>query len=365
MSSSELPTLRWGIVATGLISSWFVSDLVLSRHDAKAKHVIQAIGSSSIEKGQSFAKKLIPSLSPTIYSSYSEVYTDPSVDIVYIGTPHAFHARNCLDAIAAGKHVLCEKPFALTAFETEKVFSAAAKRGVFVMEAMWTRFYPLMRTLQSVIHEEKLIGEVRRVFCDFSLDMDIEALPPDSRLKNPALGAGSLLDIGIYSLTWGLVALDRAIGKEAHKPRVIAAQTLSHDIDVASSMILLFPTGAQAILTSSLWSRTDSNFCKIEGTEGQIVVSGPGSSAPDMFVVYSKSGNNASNVGTADTGKIYKFEKPGHGFYFEADAVALDIAAGRTENTIMPWAETVRIMQLLDEVRQQGGARFPQDGEQA
>ncbi|KAH6611695.1 dimeric dihydrodiol dehydrogenase [Boeremia exigua] len=361
MSRPGLPTLRWGIVATGLISSWFVSDLALPRPDAKAKHVIQAIGSSSMEKGQRFAKDLIPSLSPTIYSSYSEVYADSDVDIVYIGTPHAFHARNCLDAIAAGKHVLCEKPFALTASEAEEVFSAAAKRGVFVMEAMWTRLYPLMRTLQSVIHEEKLIGKVQRVFCDFSLDMDIEALGLDSRLKNPALGAGSLLDIGIYSLTWGLLALDRAIGEEAQKPRILAAQTLSNDIDVASSMILSYPTGAQAILTSSLWSRTDSDFCRIEGTEGHIVVSGPGSSAPQRFVVHSKSGNNTSSAGTTDTGKIYEFEKPGHGFYFEADAVALDIAAGRVQNSIMPWKETVRVMRLLDEVRRQGGARFPQD----
>src|ERR1700761_1781610 len=149
MSSPDLPTLRWGIIATGLISSWFVEDLVLSRSDAKARHIIQAIGSSSLEKGQSFAQKFIPHLSPTIYSSYAEVYADPSVDIVYIGTPHAFHARNCLDAIAAGKHVLCEKAFTLTAAEARRVLAAAADRGVFVMEAMWTRFYPLLRSLQT------------------------------------------------------------------------------------------------------------------------------------------------------------------------------------------------------------------------
>jgi predicted dehydrogenase len=189
------------------------------------------------------------------------------------------------------------------------------------------------------------------VFCDFSLDMKIESLGLDSRLKNPALGAGSLLDIGIYSLTWGLLALDPLIGAEAQEPRVIAAQTLADDIDVASSIILQYPAGAQALLTSSLWSNTDQNFCRIEGTEGEIVVSGPGSSAPEKFVVHLKN----------ERSKEYEFEKPGRGFYFEADAVALDIAAGRSQNAIMPWAETIRVMRILDEVRRQGGAKFPQD----
>src|SRR6266536_5213674 len=112
--TSEIPTVRWGIIATGLISSWFVQDLVLSRKDAKANHKIQAIGSSSLQKGKDFVKKYIPNTSPTVYGSYEEVYSDPQVDIVYIGTPHAFHKKNCLDGINAGKHILCEKAFTIT-----------------------------------------------------------------------------------------------------------------------------------------------------------------------------------------------------------------------------------------------------------
>jgi predicted dehydrogenase len=89
-----------------LISSWFVEDLVLPRKDAKAKHIIQAIGSSSLQKGTDFVAKHIPKSSPTMYGSYEEVYAGLEVDFVYIGTPHAFHKKNCLDAIAAGKNVL-------------------------------------------------------------------------------------------------------------------------------------------------------------------------------------------------------------------------------------------------------------------
>ncbi|KAJ5369432.1 dimeric dihydrodiol dehydrogenase [Penicillium cosmopolitanum] len=357
MPPPNLPTLRWGVIATGMISSWFVKDLVLDRPDAKAHHTIEAIGSSSQEKGQTFAQEYCPHESTTIYGSYEEVYTDPSVDIVYIGTPHAFHLRNCLDAIAHGKHVLCEKAFTLNASQAREVFAAAKDRGVFVMEAMWIRFHPLTRALQVKIHEDNVIGRVQRVFCDFSLDMDIDSLPDDSRLKNPALGAGSLLDIGIYSLTWALLAADPNVGGKAHVPGILASQKLSNGADVATAAILGYPSGIQAIVTSSLSFATAPQFCRIEGTEGFIIVQGPGTSAPERFTVHLKTPSGD----TAAEGITFSFNKPGMGFYWEADAVAVDISEGRIENDIMPWAETIRVLEILDEIRRQGGARYDCD----
>jgi predicted dehydrogenase len=357
MPAPDLPTLRWGIIATGLISSWFVKDLVLDRPDAKARHIIKAIGSSSREKGQVFAQQYCPQEPPSIYGSYQEVYADPSVDIVYIGTPHAFHVRNCLDAIAHGKHVLCEKAFTLNASQAREVFAAAKDRGVFVMEAMWTRFFPLMRDLQVKIHEENVIGRVQRVFCDFSLNMDIDSLPDDSRLKNPDLGAGSLLDIGIYSLTWGLLAADPNIASKAQMPSILASQKLANGADVATSAILSYPNGVQSIVTSSLSFATAPQFCRIEGTEGFIILEGPGTSVPEKFTVHSKARDGDA---TAEA-RTFIFDKPGMGFYWEADAVAIDISEGRTENEIMPWGETIRVLEILDEVRRQGGARYSCD----
>jgi predicted dehydrogenase len=153
---STLPTLRWGIVATGAPSTAFVKDLILQRPDAKAQHIILAIGSSSQSKGEAFVKDHLPILSslPRVYEGHETVYTDPEVDIVYIGTPDSFHRQNCLDAIKRGKHVLCEKAFTLNAKEAEEVFEAAREMGVFVMEGMWTRFFPLTTDLQHLIHEE-------------------------------------------------------------------------------------------------------------------------------------------------------------------------------------------------------------------
>ncbi|KAK4235172.1 dimeric dihydrodiol dehydrogenase [Achaetomium macrosporum] len=355
--SSDLPTLRWGTVATGLISSWFVQDLLLSRPNAEATHVIRAVGASSIDKARAFADKYLTGQSVSAYGSYAHVYQDPAVDIVYIGTPHAFHRQNCLDSIAHGKHVLCEKPFALNAREAREVFDAARAKGVFVMEAMWTRFFPLVRTLQRLVDIEWAIGDVRRVFCDFAMDMKLASLGPDSRLRNRALGAGTLLDVGIYSLTWGLLALEPEVGEQAERPSIVAPQSLSEGIDVATCMILQYADGRQGVLTSAAFTKTPAAFCRIEGTGGVIVVEGFTASVPASSTV-----RRPKAPGSAEMQHDkYEFERPGKGFYWAADAVAQSIAAGKTESDIMPWAETLRVLEMLDEVRRLGGASFPQD----
>ncbi|KAF2457698.1 hypothetical protein BDY21DRAFT_371276 [Lineolata rhizophorae] len=356
---ADTPTVRWGIVTTGLISSWFVEDLALPRGDAKAKHVIQCIGSSSVEKGQAFVKEHIASLSPTLYGTYDEVYADPNVDVVYIGTPHAFHKKNCLDAINAGKHVLCEKAFTITAKEAREVFAAAKAKGVFVMEAMWTRFFPLMRTLQKLIHEDKVIGDVSRMFCDFGQAKELASLGPDSRFKSLALGAGTLLDVGIYSLTFGLVTLDPGVGESAEMPKIAAQQTLSDGVDIATTAVLLYKSGRQGIVTSSALFKTPDVFCRIEGSKGYITVEGDAVSRPEYFIVHP---TVPESKGGAPS-KRYDFENPKRGFYWEADAVALDVAAVKKESSIMPWAETIRVMEIMDEIRRQGGAKYPQDDE--
>ena len=350
-----------------MISSWFVSDLTLARPNAPVTHTIAAVGSSSISKGEAFVSKHIANVrpKPTLYDNYEAVYNDPNVDIVYIGTPHSFHKRNCLDAIAAGKNILCEKPFAINAREAEEVLAAAKAKGVFIMEAMWTRFHPLMIELRKQVFEEKVIGDVRRTFCDFGLDMPIASLPGDSRLKQRELGAGSLLDIGVYSLTWGLMTLDDGVGDDAAEVDVLASQTLVEGLDVATSMMLKYKqSGRQGVLTSTLEAKSEEVFCRVEGMEGYITIGGVAASSPSKFVVYPKVAMpGKGDTGAAEKGKEFRFEFEGMGFHFEADAVALDVLAGNKENAIMPHSETLRVMRIMDEVRRQGGASFPQDDE--
>lgn len=118
----------------GWISAAFVGDLVLHRTEATASHTVQAIGSSTIEKGKEFASRNCPNETPAIYDSYQGVYNDPNVDVVYIGTPHVFHCQNALDAIEAGKHILCEKPLAINERDARRMIEAAKAKGVFLME---------------------------------------------------------------------------------------------------------------------------------------------------------------------------------------------------------------------------------------
>ncbi|KAF3931180.1 hypothetical protein ABW19_dt0203945 [Dactylella cylindrospora] len=359
-----LPTVRWGIVATGMISSWFVEDLLMPTWpNKKANHIIQSIGSSSPAKGQKFYDTyIVPGLAhnsgvtPKIYGDYHSVYNDPDVDVVYIGTPHSFHKQNCIDAINAGKHVLCEKAFTLRQADAIEVINLAKEKGVFLMEAMWTRFYPLVKELRKVLYEEKLIGDVWRTFADFGLSYDVPSLPDDSRLKDLSMGAGTLLDIGIYSLTWGIVTLEENVGKGLH-PKILAAQTLQGGVETLSSWILSYSdTGRHGILTSTSNIKSAGDFARIEGSKGTITIHGPTSSPESFTVVLNEKAENKPWES-----KVYEFEKPGRGFWWEADAVAVDVAAGRKENDIMSWAETERIMGIMDEIRKQGGAKFPGD----
>lgn len=352
-------------LGTGLVASWFVTDLVIPRGDAQARHEIQAIGSSSMEKGRNFAKTHLPSVNVTIYDSYDQVYADPEVDIVYIATPATFHKKNCLDAIAAGKHVLCEKPFTITTREAKDVIAAAKAKGVFLMEGMWLRFRPLVRELRKKLFEERVLGDVTRVLCDLSLYMD-EAIEVRSRTapKDPALPPGMMLEGGVYPLTWCFLGLEERLGQDEERPKILAASKLSHGIDVATSVIVQYPTsGRVAILSMSMETKSDRAFCRIEGTKGHIVIEGLVASHPDSFTVFHKSSEPEPGEPIAfnKAGQQFKFPQEGWGFYYEADAAALDVAAGRKENAVMPWSETVRTMEIVDEVRRQGGLRFPQD----
>lgn len=345
-----------------MISSWFVEDIAIERPDAKAKHIIQCIGSSSVQKGKEFAAKYCPNQRPAVYGSYDEVYADPNVDCVYIGTPHSFHKNNCLDAIAAGKNVLCEKAFAINAREAKEVFEAAKERGVYVHEAMWLRHRPLVAELRKLLFETKAIGDIFRTFADFSLFVDIPNLPPTSRYKDLSLGAGTLLDIGIYSLTWAFLTLDPHTPEDSELPAIVAKQTHMNGIEVSSSVILQYPsTGRQGIVSSTTMAGPRSNgFCRIHGTEGYIEVEGSTASSPNSFTVY-RTGKGSNDDNSSTQGKKYEFPSAARGFVYEADDTAVDIAAGLKESAVMPWKETIRVMEIMDEIRIQGETKYPQD----
>lgn len=377
----------------------FTNDLLAPRPGAPAKHTIVALGSSSVQKGAAFVDKVWEGTPgqprPQVYSNYQGVYDNPEVDIVYIGTPHSLHKRNCLDAIKAGKNVLCEKPFTINEKEAQEVIAAAREKGVFVMEGMiissdarglnivshddtdmrlavWTRFFPLFKALHEEIIEKKSIGEVQRFFMDFGNNMALDTLPSDSRLKDPALGAGALLDIGVYTLTYASIIMGEwKVGKQHPQlKKVTSSMTIVDGIDETNVVVLDYPLsrgtgfegGKTAICTSTFRYRSADDFARIEGSHGTIVIFGPAASVPSGFRIVE---GPQPRFGEADSRsvRIFNVEKPEGtmGFFWEADAVADDIASCRAENAILPLDETLRIMRLMDSIRREGGLVYPQD----
>jgi dihydrodiol dehydrogenase / D-xylose 1-dehydrogenase (NADP) len=190
----------------------FLKDLALEKSDATTQHQVVAIGTSSEEKGRKFIEKAFssnPQHNTRICETYNDVYNDAEADIVYWGTPHSCHMQHSLDAIAAGKHILCEKPFAINEMEAQAVIDAAKAKGVFVMEgkrslptsdtsryekltgtAVWTRFFPVVLSLQDQIHKSKSIGRVNRMFANVGLVVHLRRCPqtPGSQTQQSGLG---------------------------------------------------------------------------------------------------------------------------------------------------------------------------------
>ncbi|KAF5027832.1 hypothetical protein F66182_59 [Fusarium sp. NRRL 66182] len=345
LGDRDLPVLRWGIVGMQIPQLW--PDFIL------------AVGSSSTAKGSKFVTEHCPSQQPTVYDAYNKVYTDPDVDIVYIGTPHVLHCQNALDAIAAGKHVLCEKPIAINARDANKMMDAAQEKGVFLMEAVWTRFFPIAKKLKDLLHKQKVIGDIAAVFAEFGLNMPITDADPTKRTASRSLGAGALLDIGIYTLTWASLVLDTASSLQSRvQPSLTASMTFASEtdldkkVDEQTCVILRYPDlKAHAICTSSLLYKSGEEFARIQGSQGSISIGGPAASKPVYLVLRVKDKKE----------ERLDFEVPGFGFHYEADAVAHDIKAGRTQSEICPLSTTLTIMSRMDDARSQCGLTYPQE----
>lgn len=211
----------------------------------------------------------------------------------------------------------------------------------------------MAKELQRLIHVEKAIGEVTRAFIDFGLEMPLDKQAPGSRVADLALGAGSLLDIGMYTLTWENMIM-HGQAEDYEKPTVLSSLILNKGVDEISTVVLSYQKKrAQAICTASYLYKTEPEFCRVEGTEGTIHILGRATSKPHTLIVRKKDAEE----------KKLEFLFEGWGFFREADAVAKDIRDGKLEDDTMPLKETIRMMELMDYVREQNGLRYPQDDE--
>lgn len=182
--------IRWGILAPGSIAHKFVRGLELLE-DAK----VVAVGSRSIGRAETFAQQYGIAKA---YGSYEELASDPDIDIVYVATPHSAHKECALLCLKAGKAVLCEKPFTVNTKEAEEVIQYARESKLFLMEAMWIRYLPVIIKVREWLYKG-VIGEVKMLKADFGFRIEWN---PEGRLLNPALAGGALLDAGIYPVSF-------------------------------------------------------------------------------------------------------------------------------------------------------------------
>jgi predicted dehydrogenase len=323
--------VRWGILGTGSIARQFTEGL-----NALPEAEMLAVGSRSETSASEFADEREI---PRRYASYDALAADPDVEIVYIATPHPFHAGNAELCLGAGKAVLCEKPFTVNAAEAERVVGIARDRGLFLMEGMWTRFFPLMERVRRLI-SEGAIGEVRMLDVDFGFRTELD---PASRLFDPALGGGALLDVGVYCVSLASMVLGRPYGSVG----------LSHlgetGVDEQASVVLEHEGGRLANLSIGIRTATPQE-ATIMGTDGYLRVHSPWWRPTSMTI--SRPGEASETV-----------EAPvsGNGFNYEAAEVMRCLENGETESDIMPLDETLSVMRTMDGIRAAWGLRYPSE----
>lgn len=383
MASSTPHTVRWGIMATGWIAEMFCKDLLVdpsSRDVHDVGHVIGAVAaSSSKQKAVDFLTRIRhPSAgkadSPKTYGSYAELVADPNVDIVYVATPHSHHYQNAMLALQAGKSVLCEKALTVTAQQTKKLIAEAESRGLFFMEAVWTRYFPLSIKIRELVRSGE-IGNVYRVVADFSVNNDAPdyglTFDKSHRMVNPDLAGGALLDLGIYSLTWLFQILYQcqpgtASPADREAPRM-ASSMIQYETgaDESSALVLAFPKHrSQGVALTSLRLATGAAgsdgaavAVRISGGKGEIEVMGP-ACRPLQYRVTRR--GQGSKVEVVDC-PIPKDKQTGwgHGMFWEADEAARCLRDGRKESETLPWQESILIMELMDKALADGGVTYP------
>jgi predicted dehydrogenase len=338
--------LNWGILSTGRIARVFAAALATSRTGR-----LVAVGSRSAEAAGKFAADFG---GITAHASYEALLADPAVQAVYIGTPHDSHADLCVRAAQAGKHILCEKPLALSRRQAGRAVAAARKHGVFLMEAFMYRCHPQTAKLAELVRRGA-IGELRLISAVFCFNRPVD---PKTRLYNRALGGGAILDIGCYPASIARLIAGAAVGKPFAEPVEFHATGRVHpvaQVDEQAAATLKFAGGALAQLACGTTTAKEISV-RVHGTEGIIQVPvpfHPGSlvEGPARLIIQ-KTGGPAEEIACGPAADLYAIE---------ADAVGDAIARGDRESPTMSLEDSLGNMALLDRWRAAVGVRY--DGE--
>ena len=322
---------RWGILASGGIAQAFARDLSYFNN-----HIVAAVGSRSKESAAAFATEFPGCVA---YGSYEELVSDPTLDAIYVATPHPYHVSNTVLALNAGKPVLCEKPFTINAAEAKQMKAAADANGVALMEAMWARFLPHMHRVREIL-ASGVLGDIWAVEADHGQRLSDYANP---RHWEPSLGGGALLDLGIYPISFAYMVLG--------KPDSITSSATFTDkgVDASSTAIFNYKSGAQAILTSNMMVSTPCR-ATICGTLGKIEIDRTFYNPAAMRVIM--------HDGTTTE---YPSDYNGHGLREQAKEFERVVRSGAMSSPILTPDESIQIMGSLDEIRRQIGLIYPSE----
>jgi len=328
--------VKWGIIGTGRIAHKFASDLQLVEH---AKLI--AVASRNQETANQFAAEFNMDKS---YGSYEDLAKDTEVDAVYIATPHVFHYANAILCLENHKAVLCEKPFAMNGKQVAGMIATARKNNVFLMEALWSRFIPHYQQLMSML-EDKVIGEVLAVHADFGFKLQDNA---PQRLTDIALGGGTLLDIGIYNVFFVLSILGRPDNIDA------AIKKAANGIDEQCSVTFTYQNGSVAHLFSS-FNATIPVELQIFGSKANIKLTHRFYEPSSTILLSDASGIHYHPV-PVERGK-------GIGYAYEATHMTDCLLNGLKESPLMQFADSILLIETLDQIRSKAGLVYPQDNE--
>lgn len=382
---------RSALLFTNYQARCSTKDLLVDPSTRGVKHlkhtVVAAASSSSKSRAEDFLKEVGAPSDAKAYGSYEELVENPDIDIVYIATPHSHHYQNAMLCLEAGKNVLCEKAFTVNVAQARALAEKAKEKNLFLMEAVWTRYFPISIYVREQITAGR-IGPVARVISDNSMALDPEKNFADGkhRMVNPDLAGGALLDLGIYALTWVFQTLYHTQAKSSRQPPKLLAFVKNYEptakADEHSTIILNFPRpkeaggDAHAVATTSIRVATapggnmELPFVRIQGPKGEIQVYGHSFRPLSTKIVLSDGSVESKEFPIPGPGKgsgwyngfggSKQAEGEGQGMFWEADEAADAILNGRKEGRFLDLDESILIMDVMDEVRKQGGLAYPE-----
>jgi predicted dehydrogenase len=327
-----MSAIGWGILGTGSIAHLFASDLQLL-----PEAELTAVGSRAQARADGFGDDFDV---PHRHASYEALVTDDAVDVVYVASPHPYHVDHATMALKAGNAVLCEKPLTLNVQEADRLIATAREEEQFLMEAMWTRFFPVMQELRNLVCEEHILGDVHILQANIGVVHDFD---PSHRLYDPALGGGALLDLGVYPIA---LAYDIFGPPDDVTSSVVIGET---GVDEQCGAIFRYDDGRQAVWHASV--RADAGrTCVLAGTDGR-------------FQGQRSWWKGAPFELTLENGETKTLARPyeGNGYQFEAAHVMECLHNGRLESPVMPLDESRAFLDLMDTLRAEWGVTYPSE----